>query len=188
MRHIQLWKDLWLSFDVTYNSISDIPRNILEEFKDEKIVYKNLKSLKKEEKIDLNYKLRHLGLMICSQQIMEDIINNSLKIIKSELKDNNFVAPKKEKSAPNIGLLHHSYSGDLKESSSGDVEEFIVIPKRVKDNKNALSVPTISIDHHTPLWVPDSLGMNCSLCKRAFNIVVRKHHCRACDYFILIFF
>ncbi|KNC99883.1 uncharacterized protein SPPG_05256 [Spizellomyces punctatus DAOM BR117] len=36
--------------------------------------------------------------------------------------------------------------------------------------------------HHysAPVWVPDNCANSCMLCSQEFNIIKRKHHCRAC--------
>ncbi|KAJ6251135.1 faciogenital dysplasia protein [Anaeramoeba flamelloides] len=31
-----------------------------------------------------------------------------------------------------------------------------------------------------PVWVPDSLAINCGLCNKAFSMLKRRHHCRSC--------
>lgn len=30
------------------------------------------------------------------------------------------------------------------------------------------------------LWVPDAVAAGCMVCSRAFNLVIRRHHCRRC--------
>lgn len=35
-------------------------------------------------------------------------------------------------------------------------------------------------DNYAPVWVPDSLVLNCMVCNSKFTLINRKHHCRKC--------
>lgn len=75
------------------------------------------------------------------------------------------------------GLTVHSYdeqnnrtAADLDESGSGsaNIDDFL----------------SNSVGYIKPYWVPDSEAPNCMFCNTKFNIIVRRHHCRACKYFV----
>jgi len=54
-----------------------------------------------------------------------------------------------------------------------------------KSRQKTLKREKIDFEEETaPVWVPDANSTQCDLCKIAFSLIKRKHHCRSCGHVV----
>lgn len=93
---------------------------------------------------------------------INDQTNDSSRLFDNESCESNDTFQSYDESNSNL----NRNTGDLNEISN--------------ENANIDDILSNSVGYVKPYWVPDKDAPNCLLCNSKFNLINRRHHCRAC--------